>query len=320
MPEQSSKGEKKHERWLKVSLQSPPELSDALSNFMTELGVQGVYQEAPVTQDENEDFPSLSSEETIYAFLPLDVRSENRIASLTAYLENLTELFPELPAVRVNREIIENPDWGEEWKKYFKPLRVSRSIVVKPTWERYASSGRDIVIDIDPGMAFGTGQHPSTRMCLEAIEDLMLHGRHEMTWHVLDVGTGTGILGITAAKIGAEKVLCVDVDRKAVEIARENVAINQVSERVAVVNRDVSTIRDSFNLIVANLTAKLLLKLRSHLTSLLEDGGWLILSGILEQQRGTIEEHFITDRLTVQRLVTEKEWICFALKKGGGGA
>ncbi len=320
MPERSSKGEGKQERWLKVTLLSPPEMSDALSNFMTELGAQGIYQETPVIQDENEDFPGLSPEETIYAFLPVDVRMENRIASLTVYLEDLAELFPDLPAVRLNREIIENPDWGEAWKKYFKPIRMSRSIVVKPTWERYASSGRDIIIEIDPGMAFGTGQHPSTRMCLEAIEDLMLHGRHELKWHVLDVGTGTGILGITTARLGAERVLCVDVDRKAVEVARENVAINQVADRVAVVNRDVATIRDSFNLIVANLTAKLLLKLRAHLTSLLDDGGWLILSGILEQQRGAIEEHFVTDQLTIQRLVTEKEWICFALRKGGGGA
>lgn len=319
MPERSSKGEGKHERWLKVALSSPPELSDALSNFMTEIGAQGVYQEAPVTQDE-EDFPNLSPEETTYAFLPVDVRMEHRIASLDAYLENLAGLFPDLPAVRQQKEIIDSPNWGEEWKKYFKPIRVSRSIVIKPTWERYAPAGRDIVIDIDPGMAFGTGQHPSTRMCLEAIEDLMLHGRHGQAWHVLDVGTGTGILGIAAAKIGAEQVLCVDIDKKAVEIARENVAINQMSDRVAVVNRDVSTIRDSFNLIVANLTAKILLKLRPHLLSLVKDGGWLILSGILEQQRGSVEEHYRSDRVVVEKLVTEKEWACLVLRKGGSGA
>ncbi len=319
MPERSSKGEGKHERWLKVSLQSPPELSDALSNFVTEIGAQGVYQEAPVTQDE-EDFPSLSPEETIFAFLPVDLRLENRVASLENYLENLAGLFPDLAAVRLKKETIDNPDWGEEWKKYFKPLRVSRSIVIKPTWERYAPAGRDIVIDIDPGMAFGTGQHPSTRMCLEAIEDLMLHGRHAKAWHVLDVGTGTGILGIAAAKIGAAKVLCADIDKKAVEIARENVAINQVSDRVAVVNRDVATIRDSFNLIVANLTAKILIKLRTHLLSLAEDGGWLILSGILEQHRRDVEEHFVSDRIVLEKLVTEKEWACLLLRKGGSGA
>jgi len=245
---------------------------------------------------------------------------ENRTASLDAYLENLAGIFPDLPAVRLKKETIDNPDWGEEWKKYFKPLRVSRSIVVKPTWERYAPAGRDIVVDIDPGMAFGTGQHPSTRMCLEAIEDLMLHGRPGQPWHVLDVGTGTGILGIAAAKIGAAKVLCVDIDKKAVEIARENVAINQVSDRIAVVNRDVATIRDSFNLIVANLTAKILLKLRPHLLNLLEDDGWLILSGILEQHRADVEEHYRSDRVAVEKVVTEKEWSCLVLRKGGSGA
>ncbi len=143
-------------------------------------------------------------------------------------------------------EVIHDPDWGEAWKKYFKPLRVSRNIVIKPTWERFAPTGRDIVIEIDPGMAFGTGQHASTRMCLDAIEEILLRDRTFEKWHVLDVGTGTGILGIACAKLDAERVLCVDIDQKATEIARENVLINQVEDRVEIANRDVATVSESF--------------------------------------------------------------------------
>jgi ribosomal protein L11 methyltransferase len=200
-------------------------------------------------------------------------------------------------------------------EKFFKPIRVSRDIIIKPTWERFSPSGRDIVIEIDPGMAFGTGQHASTRMCLEAIEEILLKERSIRHWRVLDVGTGTGILGIACAKLDAEKVLCVDIDKKAVEIARENVEINEVEERVEVRNCDVTTLADSFNLIVANMTAKILVKLRSHLNRMLVPGGCLVISGIIEQNRPDIEAHFPGEGFTLHRLITEKEWLCYVLKK-----
>jgi ribosomal protein L11 methyltransferase len=192
---------------------------------------------------------------------------------------------------------------------------VSKNIVIKPTWERYAPAGRDIVIEIDPGMAFGTGQHPSTRMCLEALEDIILKDRTIKNWRVLDVGTGTGILGIACAKLGANKVVCVDIDKKAAEIARENVAVNHVEDRVHIINRDVTTIREPFDLIVANLTVKILLRIRTHLMSLIENAGYLVISGIIDQHKNDIESHFFTDMFTLHHLITEKEWVCYVLQK-----
>jgi len=127
-------------------------------------------------------------------------------------------------------------------------------------------------------MAFGTGQHASTRMCLDAIEEILLRDRTFEKWHVLDVGTGTGILGISCAKLDAERVLCVDIDQKATEIARENVLINQVEDRVEIANRDVATVSESFELIVANLTAKILIKLRPVLVRLIRPGGYIVIS------------------------------------------
>jgi ribosomal protein L11 methyltransferase len=305
------------DNWLKVELTAPFELIDALSNFMTEIGAQGVFQETPYSETSN-GFAQDAICETLKAYLPVDLRLENRLDALRTYIEGLSELFPDGPKPVFGTERIDDPNWGEAWKKYFKPLRVTKNIVIKPTWERFAPVGRDVVVDIDPGMAFGTGQHASTRMCLQAMEDLLLQERNTAKWRVLDVGTGTGILGIACAKLGMQRIVCVDNDKKAAEIARENVAINDVEDRVSVINQDIATIHERFDLIVANLTAKILLKHRSHLLSLLGPDGYLIISGVIEQNREEIETHFIVPPLASQQVITEKEWICYVLRKGEG--
>lgn len=321
MPDSMEKMKGKKGEWLKIDVTCPPELVDALSNFLTETGAQGVFQEEPESS-ENGDFGLSASPEIVKAYLPFDIRLENRIASLTTYIESLSQLFPELKKTHFTTETVVGHDWGEEWKKYFKPLRVSKNIVIKPTWERYTPAGRDIVIEIDPGMAFGTGQHPSTRMCLEAIEGILLKDRSIKTWRVLDVGTGTGILGIACAKLGAEKVICVDNDNKATEIALENVMINHVDDRVDVINCDVNTVHEPFDLIIANLTAKMLIRFRVHLMSLLEKGGYLVISGIIDQNRSDIESHFLDSpfAIAIDHLIAEKEWVCYVLRKGGATA
>ena len=310
----TEKGEMKKQRWMKLELSVPEELVEGISNFMIEIGAQGVYEETLEPWVAN-DLPELVGNDVVYAYLPFDPHLENRLARLQGYIEGLADLFPELAKVSYKQETIEDPDWGEQWKKYFKPLRVGREIVIKPTWERYAPEGGDIVIEIDPGMAFGTGQHASTRMCLEALEEVIAKDRAIKAWEVLDVGTGTGILGIACAKLGAEKVLCLDVDKKAVSIARENIQMNDVADRVKAGSRDVTSLEGSFDLIVANLTEKILTKLRPTLVDLLRPRGYLIISGIIIDNRAMIEESFLADPLVLHHLLAEKEWICYVLKK-----
>ena len=307
--------EKEPEKWLKIEISAPSELMDALGNFLTETGAQGVFQESSTPQHTIVDFPEPVIEEILKAYFPQDIRSEKRTVAVQKYINSLSEIFPEFEKPSFTTEIICDPDWGEQWKKYFKPIRVSNNIIVKPTWERYMPSSRDIVIEIDPGMAFGTGQHESTRMCMEAIEDIMMKDRSIKEWKVLDVGCGTGILGITAAKIGAQDVICVDIDKKAVEIAGENAAINNVESSLRISNKNVATINEPRNLIIANLTAKLLLNLRPHLVQLLLPEGYMIISGIIELDAKNIEEHFSVDPLTLYKVITEKEWVCYVLRK-----
>jgi ribosomal protein L11 methyltransferase len=306
--------EKEQEKWLKIEISAPAELMDALGNFLTETGAQGVFQETPEPQSPG-DFPESTNIEIIKAYFPADVRSDKRTAAVKKYLKSLREIFSDLPESELRTEIISDPDWGEQWKKYFKPIRVSSNIIVKPTWERYAPSSRDFVIEIDPGMAFGTGQHASTRMCIEALEDIIMKDRTVSNWKVLDIGCGTGILGITAAKLGAQEVTCVDIDEKAVEIARENAAINHVEDRVRVLNQDAASIKEPRNLIIANLTAKLLLKIRQKLIHLLLPEGYLIISGIIEQDAKDIEDNFVAAPLIRNKIITEKEWVCYVLRK-----
>jgi ribosomal protein L11 methyltransferase len=306
-------GEKKGQ-WLKIELSVSPLLIDALSNFLTEIGVPGAFQDELTPQFPG-DFGLSETREVLKAYLPFDGRLEDRITSLKIYLDSVSGLFPGMEEPRLSMEIVADQNWGEEWKKYFKPLRVSKNIVIKPTWERYTPAGRDIVIEIDPGMAFGTGQHPSTRMCLEAIEDILLRDRGNKKWRVLDVGTGTGILGISCAKLGAEKVVCVDIDKKAAAIARENAMINSVADRVEIINRDVNTISEPFDLIVANLTAKILVRLRDHLMSLIEKDGYLVISGIIDQNKTDIESNFLKGTFAIHQIISEKEWVCYVLQR-----
>lgn len=302
------------EKWLKIEMATPVELIDALSNFLEETGAQGVFSESLLPPGAN-DFPEPAGVEIINAFFPADVRGDKRIDAVRKYLKSLQEIFPEAGAVTLSTEIITDPDWGEQWKKYFKPIRVCKNIVVKPTWERYAPDSRDIVVEIDPGMAFGTGQHASTRMCMEAIEDIILQDRSIKNWQALDVGCGTGILGITAAKMGAQDVICVDNDPKATEIAAQNAVINTVEDRIRIWNKDASDMKQTRNLIIANLTAKLLLKLHAQLVGLLVPGGYLIISGIIESDIPAIEQQFIVAPLVKHNMLTEKEWVCYVLRR-----
>lgn len=307
--------EKETGKWLKIEISAPPELMEALGNFLTESGVQGVFQESQSSQAVGSDFPEPVAEDILKAYFPLDNRSDKKLAALQKYIDSLAEIFPDLEKPSFTTETICDPDWGEQWKKYFKPIRVSNNIVVKPTWERYTPSSRDIVIEIDPGMAFGTGQHASTRMCIEAVEDIIMNDRSIKEWKVLDVGCGTGILGITAAKMGAQDVLCADIDRKAVEIAGENAAINDVRHAVRTINKNLAAIDKPRNLIIANLTSNLLLTHRQHLTQLLMPDGYMILSGIIEQDAGKVAQEYAATPLELQRTITEKEWVCYVLKK-----
>jgi ribosomal protein L11 methyltransferase len=304
-----------NDKWLRIDLSAAPELTDVLANFLEEMGAEGVYQEFVFPPSLN---PSPETEEEpdygyLTAYISLD-KKEEVVASLGNYLDDLHRLFPDLEKATFQTREITAPDWEEEWKKYFHPLRIGQKFVIKPTWENYSPAGDDIVIEIDPGMAFGTGQHHSTSMCLEAMEGIFSEN-NTSNWEVLDVGTGTGILGIAAARLGAERVVGLDIDEMAVDIARENALLNKVAEKLSISSRDISSLKKPFNLILANLTAKPLIELYNKLESMLTPGGYLVISGIIELNREEIEGCFARPPLMFRRELKREEWLCYVFAK-----
>ena len=304
------------ESWIEITAQIPPQLSDSLANFLEELDTHGVFQDEPIQDD---SFNGLDENpdrmETMKAYLPQGDDVAGKLKELDRYLASLQELFPDLEAPSYITTVIVDPDWAERWKKYFKPLRISKNIVIKPTWERYTPEGGDIVIDIDPGMAFGTGQHASTRLCVNAIEDTILKHRPDGGWQVLDVGTGTGILAMCCVKLGADHVTAIDLDQQAVDIAGVNIAINELQDHIDLFNRDLADMEGSFNMIVANLTAPTLINLNETLRSMMSPGGYLVASGITDMYINQVEKIYCDHDIYIEERLAEKEWVCVVFRK-----
>ncbi len=195
--------------------------------------------------------------------------------------------------------------WRDSWKRFFQPQRIGRRLVVKPSWSKYEVAAADTVIEIDPGMAFGTGQHPTTAMCLRALEERVGPGDRG-----LDLGTGSGILAIAAARFGAGRVLALDTDPQAVTAARENAAANSVQASVEV--REGTLPQEArgerFDLIVANISGLAIERLAASLADALGDGGTLVASGFLEDAEGGISDAFSEAGLEVQHVEAEGVW------------
>jgi len=311
------------EVWIKLEITTPAEFVDPLCSFLDDLGVEGCYQETNIDSSDNSEenwqghdwAPTPSREgEVLIAHIPQDIRYKKTIAALESYLKELQELFPTGVSFSLSSEIIENPDWSEGWKKYFKPLRIGKNIIIKPSWERLEDTPAPIVIEIDPGMAFGTGQHASTRLCLEAMETLLSSQRQE-AWRMLDLGTGTGILSIYGAKAGITSILAIDADRNAIAIARENAILNRVTDSITFRTQSISESEGSFELLVANLTSKILIENRHSIFALLERGGYLIISGILEANTEELERAFVMDFGKICQKTSSDGWVCYTLKK-----
>jgi ribosomal protein L11 methyltransferase len=208
--------------------------------------------------------------------------------------------------------VVDDEDWAHAWKRFWKPLRIGRRLVVKPTWEPFEPSAGDIVIELDPGMAFGSGTHETTRMCMLWLEDVLEEGER-----VLDVGTGSGILAVTAARLGAREVIAVDNDPVAVRTALENVTLNRVADRVRVENSDLTAVIASderFDVIVANIVADAIIGLAPRVAPLLEEGGRFVASGIIVERVSEVRVALDEAGLVRQDWRPDGEWasVCAA--------
>ena len=294
-------------QWLKVSITTDPILIDAIEDFM--VGISGAGVEFNIDQPGNTAL--------INAYFDKSQNDQPKtdliLAQLTSYLQELAEIFEvDLPSIETT--FIEDEDWSRTWKEHFKPFTIIPGLVIVPTWEQYQAKGQEQIIVMDPGMAFGTGHHATTSLSLQLLQGA-LTGRTNTS--VLDVGTGTGILGMAAVLFGASRVMAIDNDPEAVSAAKKNSEINKLQNVMAVEITPLASLSAPFSLVIANIVHDVLLELAPELGRLTADGGQLILSGILTVQQVTnIISCFTALGFSLDRQEQKKEWAALLFSKG----
>ena len=231
--------------------------------------------------------------------------------------QRLSELkndeFIDFGTLELDMQNVADEDWSENWKKYYKPFRIGTHLVVKPTWEPYEAQADDLIIELDPGMAFGTGTHETTNMCMQLLEKHLQDGMR-----VMDVGTGSGILAIAAARLGAKDILAIDIDPAAVKVAIENVELNGVKDQVRVVVGDLCKSEAMpCDLAVANIVADAICMLAGPLTRHLEKDRLLICSGIIREREQDVMNAATEAGYTLFDRIEKGEWVALAFKNEG---
>jgi len=302
-------------QWVEISVILGRQLQEALANFFMERGADGVVTDGEIASP-RAAAPRGSRDECrrVTAYLRNDGAAQAHIDALYRYLAALAEIHGLRETPQVELTLVREEDWGRQWQKFFSTCRIGSRLVIKPSWERHAPRVDDVVIEMDPGMAFGTGTHPTTRMCLERIEALVA-GPDPAIRSMLDVGTGSGILSIAAAKLGVARVVAIDMDPTALRCARHNAAANRVDDHMEVHDGRLEDIDERFDLVVANILSEILLKLRQHLLKRLSARGILILSGILVRDAHKLETAFASKKYRLLDSVLQGEWACLVLQK-----
>ncbi|SER80309.1 50S ribosomal protein L11 methyltransferase [Salisediminibacterium halotolerans] len=287
-------------KWSEICIHTSQEAVDPVSHILHESGASGVviedredlFRERETVFGEiydlsPEDYPEEGV--LVKAYLPVNSFLKETVDSIKEAVNRLHVFDIDLGLNHVTVSEINEEEWATQWKKYYKPVKVSERITITPTWEEYTPvRENEEVIELDPGMAFGTGTHPTTVLCIQALEKHLNDGDT-----VTDVGCGTGVLSIASAKLGAAKVEALDLDEVAVKSAEINTKLNRVQDRVNVRQGDLLQDRsfdEKKDIIVANILAEVILDLLPDAKSQLKNGGKLIVSGIIERKRSMVKE------------------------------
>jgi len=302
--------------WLELSVEADIEAVEAVSEILGRVATGGTVVE-PAFELVDEGLGAAvdaTRPVLVRGYVPADDPEASRAAVETAEaaLGHL-QAFGLRPIGELVTRRLDDADWASAWKRHFPVVRAGRRIVVRPSWRRHTPLNDDVVIALDPGMAFGTGLHPTTRLCLVVLEALAERGGVEGR-RVLDVGSGSGILSIAAAKLGAVEVVGLDTDPIAVEATVANAGRNRAGARISARQGTLPSGEGPFGVIVANLIASLLVQLAGQLASELEDGGTLIASGIFTDREGDVQAAFERAGLVVHARHADGEWV--ALEAG----
>lgn len=316
------KGARSSMNWAEISIQTTHEATDAVANIFHDLGASGVVIEDPVlinlyrssgTWDYCE-LPEPTDVETVTvkAYLPVDDQLDDKLAMFKNKVDKLCDHNIDKGQGLIHCQEVKEEDWASAWKAYFHPLKISDRLVIKPTWEEYIPAVDEIIIEIDPGMAFGTGTHHTTVLCARFLDELV-----KKDDIVFDVGTGSGILAIIAAKLGAATVQAIDLDQLAVRTAQENVEYNGVQAVVTCGAGDLLTgVSGQADIIVANIIADVIIHLLPDVPSRLTDKGAFIASGIISDRLSDVTAAILEQGLLVERVAEEGGWAAIVARKG----
>ncbi|NTW05626.1 MAG: 50S ribosomal protein L11 methyltransferase [Peptococcaceae bacterium] len=306
-------------KWLEISVSVRAEDIESVSNIYDDIGTGGVIIEDPaiiydvlslgnIETVAFETIPEQGSLPIIKGYLPMDEKLSSRLAEFQTALVGINSDYPS----KINIAEIEDSSWSEKWREFYTPVKLGDRFLIQPSWLPIdeASEGL-LIIEMDPGMAFGCGNHPTTAMCVEMLEKIVFGGEK-----VIDVGTGSGILSIVAALMGASSIIAVDSDSVAVKVARENVQANGLENIINVREGNLTSgIFTKFDIVVANIVADVINSLLPSVPHLLKDGGKFIASGIIAGRREEMARNIENSGLKIIKVINSGEWTGFLAEK-----
>lgn len=313
--------------WTEISIKTSQEGADIAAQAFYEVGITGLVIEDP------DELSQLSKEEFFWDYIDESmVGTSDGTVVIKAYLSSDSSLGEKLSLIKdkinwlKNKDLgvdlgsldieltsVREEDWSNTWKKYYKPMKVSDRIVIKPSWETYNKKKGQVILTLDPGKAFGTGTHETTMLCMQAI-DQYIRPDHSL----IDIGCGTGVLSIGALLLGAKAATAIDLDGNAVEIARKNAQINKVLDRMTLVHGNLlDEIEGSYDIVVANIIADVIIELSQYVTNYIKAGGLFISSGIIHERLDEVIEQIESVGLIIEKVAKMGEWAMVVSRYNG---
>ncbi|MER2059868.1 MAG: 50S ribosomal protein L11 methyltransferase [Niallia sp.] len=310
-------------KWSEITIHTTNEAIEPISNILHEAGASGVVIEDPfelikeredqfgeIYQLNPDDYPEEGV--LVKAYLPINSFLGETVEAIKENINNLVLFNIDIGLNKVSIMEVNEEEWATAWKKYYHPVKISEKFTIVPTWENYTPVHTDeLIIELDPGMAFGTGTHPTTVLCIQALERIVK--KEDI---VIDVGTGSGVLSIAAAMLGAKSVLALDLDEVAVRSAKLNIKLNKVHETTTVrQNNLLSGINEEADVIVANILAEVIVRFTDDVYRLLNEDGYFIASGIILQKKEEVKDAIIASGLEIIETVQMEDWVSITAQK-----
>ena len=310
-------------KWIEVFVKTTSELEEEVTNILYEANIQGIiiedFQDVLDLEKNKNDWDIIDPDLLnnyyegiiIKGYLEEEDDVEEKIDFIKEKIHGLPRYDLDIRDTEVEINTIEETDWNQEWKKHFKPFPVGKNFLIKPSWEEIDEDTERKIIEIDPGMAFGTGTHATTLMCLEALENYLKEDDL-----VYDIGTGSGILAIAAGKLGANSI-GIDIDEDSVRTAKDNVKLNKCADNVKIIKGNLlNKAMDKADIIISNIIADAIINMSGNLNKFLKDSGIFIASGILENKKEEVVQALKTNKFEVLETNVMDEWFCIVARKG----